>query len=149
MLRLTGPVIISGQSGTAHCSDDTWKEQFEYCMNCAIEHDIWKHYGEGVTHAADACNTAIELKLNGTAVANPLETASSTTASETTAAAAASVSAPSPSSPVSSTAFVSFTDPVADVSSSQTPTNDDSAASHMTSSSVGILFAMIAAAGLL
>ncbi|KAH6689712.1 hypothetical protein F5X68DRAFT_260334 [Plectosphaerella plurivora] len=76
-----GNAITQGASGTAHCSDKTWNERFDYCMDCANEFGIWVHYGTGVTHAADACNMEINLKSNGT------ETVS-TESTETTAAAA-------------------------------------------------------------
>ncbi len=38
-----------------HCTNSTWTGLFDNCLDCALEYDIWKDYGNGVTQAAEGC----------------------------------------------------------------------------------------------
>jgi hypothetical protein len=37
------------------CSDGEWNEQYQSCLDCALEFDIWRYYGGGLGAAAEEC----------------------------------------------------------------------------------------------
>merc|ERR1712000_471028 len=37
------------------CDDDEWNTLYQGCLDCALEHDIWRYYGGGLTPAGEAC----------------------------------------------------------------------------------------------
>merc|ERR1711988_250230 len=37
------------------CDDDEWNTLYLGCLDCALEHDIWRYYGGGLTPAGEAC----------------------------------------------------------------------------------------------
>lgn len=51
-----------------YCDSADWTELYDACMECAIFHDIWQHYGEGVTGAAEACGLVGEPMSEASAV---------------------------------------------------------------------------------
>ncbi|KAM0271156.1 hypothetical protein ACHAQH_009175 [Verticillium albo-atrum] len=109
-----GYAILGSKDSDAHCSNSTWLDLLEECLECANEFNIWQHYGKGVEEGAEACDLpAVPV---GVAAAD-----STTAAAETTAA---------------------------EATSTPSAATEDSGAAQLTGSSV-MLFAMIAAAGLL
>jgi hypothetical protein len=72
---------ISGARIEGYCTNSTWTSNYEKCLECALEFDIWKHYSTTIGNAAKTCGL--------TAVPSPAAAASST------AGPAASGSAPS------------------------------------------------------
>ncbi|KAM0327108.1 hypothetical protein ACHAQA_006236 [Verticillium albo-atrum] len=116
-----GYAILGSANGDAHCTNSTWLTLLDECLECANEFDIWQHYGNGVEKGAEACD------LEAVPVAAAADaSADSSAAAETTA---------EPTAEATSTPSAEAAD-------------EDSAAAQLTSSSV-MLFAMIAAAGLL
>ncbi|KAK4669870.1 uncharacterized protein QC763_206785 [Podospora pseudopauciseta] len=46
---------LGGSRSGRHCDNSTWVELFEDCLECANQFNIWRHYGNGLTAAAEAC----------------------------------------------------------------------------------------------
>ncbi|KAK4176256.1 hypothetical protein QBC36DRAFT_301281 [Triangularia setosa] len=46
---------LGGSRSGRHCDNSTWLELFEDCLGCANQFNIWRHYGNGLTAAAEAC----------------------------------------------------------------------------------------------
>ena len=38
-----------------HCTNSTWTDLLEDCLDCALEYEIWKDYQDGVSEAAEGC----------------------------------------------------------------------------------------------
>ncbi|KAL2752006.1 hypothetical protein ACRALDRAFT_1072910 [Sodiomyces alcalophilus JCM 7366] len=49
-----GATVI-GATQEAHCENSTWREQFDECLSCAGHFEIWRYYEEGVSVAGEAC----------------------------------------------------------------------------------------------
>lgn len=144
MFRLPGNAILGGKEEDTHCDNSTWLGFLEECLNCAEEFDIWQHYGNGVTEAADAC------ELDATPVDAEESSGTETTDNE---AVRTMPTPPVPSFPIlihQSQSPTADADETEESSDAEEESGDgDSAASSMTSSASMMLFAMIAAAGLL
>ncbi|KAL0939972.1 uncharacterized protein CTRU02_206582 [Colletotrichum truncatum] len=75
-----------------YCTNQTWTDLFEGCLECALEFNIWQYYSNGVTAAAKKCNldatpvAAANATSNATTAtgANPTGTGSSTSSSTAT-----------------------------------------------------------------
>ncbi|CRJ81674.1 hypothetical protein BN1723_006669 [Verticillium longisporum] len=115
-----GNAILGSNDGEVHCSNSTWLDLLEECLECANEFDIWQHYGQGVEEGAEACD------LEAVPVGTAATTDSATAAGSTTAA-------------VQTTAEATATPSAA---------TEENGAAQLTGSSV-MLFAMLAAAGLM
>ncbi|KAI6785018.1 uncharacterized protein J7T54_008112 [Emericellopsis cladophorae] len=37
------------------CDDDEWNTLYQGCLDCALEFDIWRYYGGGLTPVGEAC----------------------------------------------------------------------------------------------
>jgi hypothetical protein len=61
-----GAVITIGRTPD-HCANATFTASLEDCLNCALEFDIWRYYGESVGEAATACGLATPAAANATA----------------------------------------------------------------------------------
>ncbi|KAM7197124.1 hypothetical protein V8F33_005783 [Rhypophila sp. PSN 637] len=46
---------IAGARIQGHCSNSTWTELYENCLDCAVEQGIWDMYGRSVGAAGQAC----------------------------------------------------------------------------------------------
>ena len=68
-----------------HCTNSTWTDLLEDCLDCALEYDIWKDYKDGVSEAAKGCG------LNATPEP-PDDTTTTTTSSPASATASAGLS---------------------------------------------------------
>ncbi|KAG7112844.1 hypothetical protein HYQ44_009195 [Verticillium longisporum] len=119
-LIIAGNAILGSNDGEVHCSNSTWLDLLEECLECANEFDIWQHYGQGVEEGAEACD------LEAVPVGTAATTDSATAAGSTTAA-------------VQTTAEATATPSAA---------TEENGAAQLTGSSV-MLFAMLAAAGLM
>jgi hypothetical protein len=91
---------IRGARQPEYCTNQTWIDWYDGCMECAVGANIWSMYGNSVSNAAQACGlSGIPVGLEGgnaTASASASTTAASGAASSATAGAsdaAASVSA--------------------------------------------------------
>ncbi|RYP34110.1 hypothetical protein DL767_004445 [Monosporascus sp. MG133] len=51
--------FIVGSSLPDQCGNATWTELLDDCLDCALEHDIWNIYRDGVTQAAGACDLPV------------------------------------------------------------------------------------------
>ncbi|KAK1719512.1 hypothetical protein CaCOL14_001788 [Colletotrichum acutatum] len=83
---------ILGAAEDGYCTNSTWTDYFEDCLQCANTFDIWQYYGDGVTEAADGCNLD----------ATPVTASNSTTNATTTAGASSTASATGSSSSATS-----------------------------------------------
>ncbi|SPQ21536.1 ddb02977-591a-4e59-b80e-010ec0dfe913 [Thermothielavioides terrestris] len=93
-----GNAILAGRDSN-HCSNATWVGYYEACLQCALQYDIWKYYGDGVTSAASACGLNPTPSPSGdagsTVVPSTSATASVPTSGTTTAQGAATTAASS------------------------------------------------------
>ncbi|KXX74121.1 hypothetical protein MMYC01_206934 [Madurella mycetomatis] len=64
------------------CDNDDWVSAYEACLECALEFDIWRLYGNGVTSVAETCG------LSPTPVPASSSTPTSTSASASNSASA-------------------------------------------------------------
>ncbi|KAF6824219.1 hypothetical protein CPLU01_10983 [Colletotrichum plurivorum] len=77
---------IRGARMEDYCTNSTWTDLFEGCLECANEFDIWQYYGDSVTKAADTCD------LDATPAGGNATTATGTTATGATATGASATS---------------------------------------------------------
>ncbi|KAJ0311281.1 hypothetical protein COL5a_002301 [Colletotrichum fioriniae] len=110
---------ILGAAEDGYCTNSTWTDYFEGCLQCANTFDIWQYYGDGVTEAANGCYLD----------ATPVTASNSTTNATTTAG-------------TSGTAGASSTASVTGSGSSATSSTDASAAN--TNQPAAIVFALAA-----
>lgn len=77
---------LRGSSDDGYCDDSEWLELFNGCLDCALEFDIWRHYGGGLTPAAEACGLdATPKPVDGEeTTTSPAEVVSETSAVDTT-----------------------------------------------------------------
>ncbi|TKX21220.1 hypothetical protein C1H76_6761 [Elsinoe australis] len=96
--------VITASRTEGFCNNDTFKANFDSCMDCAQVYGIWQYYGTTVSRAAATCNLEINLTpapASSTSAASPSAPAS---ASSNAVADSASTSASSTSSSLSSVA---------------------------------------------
>ncbi|TDZ17179.1 hypothetical protein Cob_v009930 [Colletotrichum orbiculare MAFF 240422] len=77
---------ILGADQDGYCTNSTWTDLFDGCLECANEFNIWQYYGDGVTEAAEPCDLdATPAAANSTtnATASTGASATDTTASPT------------------------------------------------------------------
>lgn len=48
-------LTVRGSREAGHCDDDEWLAHFNGCLDCALEFEIWEHYGDSIGEAADVC----------------------------------------------------------------------------------------------
>ncbi|UQC81434.1 uncharacterized protein CLUP02_06920 [Colletotrichum lupini] len=114
---------ILGAAEDGYCTNSTWTDYFEGCLQCANTFDIWQYYGDGVTEAADGCNLD----------ATPVTASNSTTNATTTAG-------------TSGTAGASSTASATGSSSSATSSTDASAANSNQPATIAFALAAVMAA---
>ncbi|KAK1486139.1 hypothetical protein CABS01_13356 [Colletotrichum abscissum] len=114
---------ILGAAEDGYCTNSTWTDYFEGCLQCANTFDIWQYYGDGVTEAADGCNLD----------ATPVTASNSTTNTTTTAG-------------TSGTAGASSTASATGSSSSATSSTDASAANSNQPATIAFALAAVMAA---
>lgn len=115
---------LQGSSESGYCDDEEWLALFNGCLECALEYDIWRHYGGGLTPAAEACGLdATPVPVEGgddetTTTAPPAE--ETTSAAEETSAAETTVadetSAAEETSPAEETSAAEETSPAEETS---------------------------------
>ena len=87
-----------------YCSNSTWKDLLEDCLECAETYDIWKDYGDGVSGVAKACgitpkpSPASSTGGGGSTTAGPTGSSATSNPSTTTGSAPGSSSTGSGSS---------------------------------------------------
>ncbi|KAK0619146.1 hypothetical protein B0T14DRAFT_518642 [Immersiella caudata] len=89
---------ISGSRVQGYCTNETWTTNYENCLECALEFDIWKHYGGTIVTAAGTCGL--------TAVPSPAAGASSTSGPAASGSTTPTPTAPATSRPAQTTAAV-------------------------------------------
>jgi hypothetical protein len=70
---LTQPSLTPSSSGNAlaggripnHCDNSTWVGYYEDCLDCALDFDIWRIYGNGVGAAAESCGLTASPSPSG------------------------------------------------------------------------------------
>ncbi|KAK3297353.1 uncharacterized protein B0H64DRAFT_123173 [Chaetomium fimeti] len=56
---------LAGGRDPAHCDNATWTGYYEACLGCALDFDIWRIYGNGVSSAASACGLSATPSPSG------------------------------------------------------------------------------------
>ncbi|KAK4032244.1 hypothetical protein C8A01DRAFT_50921 [Parachaetomium inaequale] len=56
---------LAGGRNPAHCENATWTGYYEACLDCALDFDIWRIYGNGVSSAASACGLSATPSPSG------------------------------------------------------------------------------------
>ncbi|OJI99317.1 hypothetical protein ASPVEDRAFT_26134 [Aspergillus versicolor CBS 583.65] len=69
--------IITDARSDGYCDKSDFKTKLNDCLDCALEFDIWKYYGNSVSSAAEECG------LDATPVEGSSSSSSSSSASET------------------------------------------------------------------
>lgn len=93
---------LAGGRNPAHCTNSTWVEYYEACLDCALDFDIWKLYGNGVSGAASSCGLSATPSPSGDAVAPASSTVAAPSSSTVVASPLSSAAAPSGSDRASS-----------------------------------------------
>ncbi|RYP11950.1 hypothetical protein DL765_007529 [Monosporascus sp. GIB2] len=110
------------------CGNSTWRDLLDDCLDCALEYDIWRIYGDGVTQAAGACDLpAVPEQPDADESVSPSTTLTSSpnaTGTVSTAVSTTTVSTASSVDAVSSTTGQG---------SSPTPTDDPTPEGHAVS----------------
>lgn len=76
-----------------HCTNSTWIGLLDDCLDCALQYDIWKDYGDSVGKAAEGCGLSAEPEQPGTASSSSAApSATSTAPSNTTSTVGSTVS---------------------------------------------------------
>ncbi|KAK7753181.1 hypothetical protein SLS62_004914 [Diatrype stigma] len=91
---------------TDHCTNSTWTGLLDDCLDCALQYDIWKDYGDGVGKAAEGCGLPAEPEQPGTASSSSAAPSTTDTASSNTTSA---TSTEVPTATVTTTSDVSAT----------------------------------------
>jgi hypothetical protein len=73
-----------------HCDNSTWVGYYEACLDCALDFNIWRIYGSGVSSAAEDCGLSPtpspsgddEVAPSSTSAAGSDETSTSTSADD-------------------------------------------------------------------
>ncbi|ODA82461.1 hypothetical protein RJ55_00968 [Drechmeria coniospora] len=71
-----------------YCNDDAWLDLLDGCLDCALEYNIWQHYGNKVGAAAEKCGLDASPRQpgNGQSSAAPTSAAPATTVTGTSSA---------------------------------------------------------------
>lgn len=129
---------LQGSSEEGYCDDSEWLDLFNGCLDCALEFDIWRHYGGGLTPAAEACGLDATPKPadggddEATTTAAETTTAETTTA-ETTAAETTAAEVTESEPPVSETSDVEETTPVEETTAVETTTAAETTVTEVSS----------------
>ncbi|KAK4198861.1 hypothetical protein QBC40DRAFT_282921 [Triangularia verruculosa] len=100
---------LGGSRSGRHCDNSTWIELFKDCLECANEFNIWQHYGNGLTAAAEACGlSAVPSPSSGGE--EPVESTTTPVGSFVTTEAPATASEDSASSSTADAAESTVTD---------------------------------------
>lgn len=108
--------IITDARSDGYCDKSDFKTKLSDCLECALEFDIWKYYGNSVSSAAEECGldaTPVEGSSSSSSSASASETATATETSSQTE----SSSTPTESSTESTSASEETTDSSTTVSS--------------------------------
>lgn len=128
LLSHKGGIITEARSD-GYCDKSDFKTKLSDCLDCALEFDIWKYYGNSVSSAAEECG------LDATPVESSSSSSSSAAASETateTGSQTESSSTPTESSAEStadSSVTVSSTPVIPTAATATTPTTPGSSVS--------------------
>ncbi|OJJ65165.1 hypothetical protein ASPSYDRAFT_54504 [Aspergillus sydowii CBS 593.65] len=130
--------IITEARSDGYCDKSDFKTKLSDCLDCALEFDIWKYYGNSVSSAAEECGldaTPVESSPSSSSSATASETAtetgsqteSSSTPTESSTESTADASLTVSSTPVIPTATTptTATTPGSSSSSSSTPSNPE------------------------
>ncbi|RVX71561.1 hypothetical protein B0A52_05133 [Exophiala mesophila] len=117
--------VISVSRTENYCESANFTSGLEACLECALEFDIWRYYGDSVSTAAEGCGLeAVPVAANGT-------DASSTDAAATTSAAAETTTGSA------ETTATTTAETTAATESAATSTSESSAAASETASGTG------------
>nr|CDP25683.1 Putative protein of unknown function [Podospora anserina S mat+] len=102
---------LGGSRSGRHCDNSTWVELFEDCLECANQFNIWRHYGNGLTAAAEACGLSAVPSPSGGAEEPAATTTVTPVGSFVTSEAPVTVTEDADSSSTSDAAEPSITEP--------------------------------------
>ncbi|KAL4939957.1 hypothetical protein BDV06DRAFT_28391 [Aspergillus oleicola] len=124
--------IITLSRSDGYCDTDDFTTKLSDCLDCALEYDIWKWYGNSVSKAADECGvdaTPVEPTSSSSSAVSETEEPTSTTETspETTSVSerTATDSTTLSSTPVIATGTATTTPTPSESSASGTPTPAD------------------------
>ncbi|KAF4548212.1 Hypothetical protein D9617_30g011160 [Elsinoe fawcettii] len=134
--------VITASRTDGFCDTDSFKTNFDSCMDCALVYNIWQYYGASVGRAATTCgleanpvpataatttsassaSSAAAQTTSASAVASDSSSTAAQTVSTTSAAAASTTATSAVSSAVSSAVVTSSGRPTSAPANSTTPT---------------------------
>ncbi|RDW79229.1 uncharacterized protein DSM5745_06081 [Aspergillus mulundensis] len=128
--------IITASRSDGYCDSSDFKSMFNDCMNCALEYDIWKYYGNSVSSAAENCGLDATPVQPSSSSASTATSTSTATETETEAESTSTVTeSDTETETISSTetstdsTTVSSTPVIPTVTTTTTPTSSEGAAS--------------------
>ncbi|KAK7215118.1 hypothetical protein V2G26_003121 [Clonostachys chloroleuca] len=138
-----GTALQLSRASDFSCDNSDFTHQFNACLDCALEFDIWQYYGSGLKAAATKCGLDATPKPTGSTGSSSAQSTSaaptsaaptsaaptSTAASSAAQTSAAQTSAASSSAAASSTAAVSSSGAAPSSSAVQTGTSRSASAS--------------------
>ncbi|KAJ9137039.1 hypothetical protein NKR23_g9300 [Pleurostoma richardsiae] len=101
-----GYAILGAQTESDYCTNSTWTNLLDGCLECANTEDIWQYYGTDVAAAASACGLSADPSPSSATVAATSTVASTGAAASDTAAApttTSAIAAQSTTTPVTTT----------------------------------------------
>ncbi|KAL4903212.1 hypothetical protein BDW74DRAFT_180079 [Aspergillus multicolor] len=132
--------IITASRSDGYCDTGDFKSMLNDCLNCALEYDIWKYYGNSVSSAAENCrldatpvqpsSSSATATATSTSTETEAESTSTSTESGTETETASSTETTADSTTVSSTpvipaATATTTPTSSEGATSSTPTTSD------------------------
>ncbi|KAK4189126.1 hypothetical protein QBC35DRAFT_462299 [Podospora australis] len=83
---------LAGSRIANHCDNSTWVGLYEDCLDCALQFNIWRHYGNGLGNAGSACGLAATPRPSGVASSAPIPSSETLPAPEATSSTATTTS---------------------------------------------------------
>ncbi|CAH0018642.1 unnamed protein product [Clonostachys rhizophaga] len=132
-----GTALQLSRASDFSCDNSDFTRQFNACLDCALEFDIWQYYGNGLKAAATKCGLDATPKPTGSTgsssaqstSAAPTSAAPTSAAPTSTAASSAAQTSAASSSAASSSAAVSSSGAAPSSSAVQTGTSRSASAS--------------------
>lgn len=134
LLSRKGGIITEARSD-GYCDKSDFKTKLSDCLDCALEFDIWKYYGNSVSSAAEECGldaTPVESSSSSSSSATASETATETgsqTESSSTPTESSTESTAAPEETTDSSVTVSSTPVIPTANTATTPTTPGSSVS--------------------
>ncbi|KAL4812759.1 hypothetical protein BDW67DRAFT_188334 [Aspergillus spinulosporus] len=126
--------IITASRSDGYCDSSDFKSMLSDCLDCALEYDIWKYYGNSVSSAAEKCGLdASPVEPTSSSASTATETTTSSETSSETASTSAVVGSSSegasPTEITTDSTIVKSTPVIPTATTPVTPTSPGSATS--------------------